>query len=225
MPHWQPYSVRIQARWGGGAARCLSQYVFLGLKMCDWVVKPLALAASHTSQHLFRVLAVTAAVWYSCEEAVCCCSPLCGPREPVCLRVRLLADPSQPPQLKTPAEAAGVAIGDVLVAISDTLVAYMTYEDMAEVLSKAQRPAKFVFARHKSPFNPDSARAENIILKQVRRAPCAPCVTMCSGGMFPLCALLRMVCVCVRGCLGGFFVCRAVCLCICVCGLCLCLNV
>jgi hypothetical protein len=83
------------------------------------------------------------------------------------MRVRP-ADPSQPSGLKTPAEAAGVQVGDVLVAISDTLVAYMTYDDMADVLSKAQRPAKFVFARHKAPLNPDSARPENIILKQVQ---------------------------------------------------------
>jgi hypothetical protein len=77
------------------------------------------------------------------------------------------ADPSQPPQVKTPAEAAGVQVGDVLVSISDALVAYMSYDDMADVLGKAQRPAKFVFARHTLPFNPESARPENIILKQV----------------------------------------------------------
>lgn len=69
--------------------------------------------------------------------------------------------------MKTAAEAAGVLVGDVLVSISDTLVAYMTYDDMADVLAKAARPAKFVFARHTMPFNPESARPENIILKQV----------------------------------------------------------
>jgi hypothetical protein len=58
-------------------------------------------------------------------------------------------------------------VGDVLVSISDTLVAFMTYDDMADVLAKAARPAKFVFARHRLPLNPDSARPENIILKQV----------------------------------------------------------
>lgn len=126
-----------------------------------------------------RCLSQSRAQCFACSKA--------GPPHVARLRAHLRADPSQPPQVKTPAETAGVQVGDVLVSISDTLVAYMTYDDMAEVLGKAQRPAKFVFARHTMPFNPESARPENIILKQVWLAwrlallPFAPRVSCCSG--------------------------------------------
>ena len=68
----------------------------------------------------------------------------------------------------SPAEVAGIRVGDCLVSINEVMVAFMPYQDMVAVLSSAVRPASLSFARHVKPSTGPSARPEHVIMKRVR---------------------------------------------------------
>jgi hypothetical protein len=91
----------------------------------------------------------------------------------------------------SPAEEAGIRVGDCLVAINDVMVAFMAYPEMVNVLSSAVRPATLSFARHYRPPMGPSSRPEHVIVKRVGVGVGGACVLgvcVCGGGVMGGCS-------------------------------------